>query len=246
MKLQFLGSGDAFASGGRFNACFHLTGQTTNLLIDCGATSLVAMRNYGVEPNDVQAIAVTHFHADHFGGIPFFILDAQLVSKRRVPLTIVGPQGLVDRYRIVMEAAFVGSSEIPLNFDLVLQEVRPGASVELGTAVVRVFQGLHDSIDRTFHIYRFELGDKTLAYTGDTAWTDEIIRAGRGADLLIAEAYYYEKSVRNHLSLKVLEARLGEIGARRVILTHMSTDMLSRISELPYEFAIDGKIIELD
>ena len=82
MRLQFIGSGDAFGSGGRFNTCFHLTGARTNALIDCGASSLIALKRADIERNAINTILITHFHADHFGGIPFFVLDAQLVAKR--------------------------------------------------------------------------------------------------------------------------------------------------------------------
>ncbi len=98
MRLQFIGSGDAFGSGGRFNTCFHLTGARTNALIDCGASSLIALKKAGVDRNAIGAILVTHFHADHFGGIPFFVLDAQLVAKRTNPLLIAGPPGLPGWY----------------------------------------------------------------------------------------------------------------------------------------------------
>ncbi len=81
MRLQFIGSGDAFGSGGRLNTCFHVTGQQVNFLIDCGASSLIGLKKEDIRLNEIQAIFVTHFHADHFGGIPFFMLDAQFSPK---------------------------------------------------------------------------------------------------------------------------------------------------------------------
>jgi len=111
MHLQFIGSGDAFGSGGRFNTCFHVIGDQANFLIDCGASSLIALKANNIVLNDIQTIFITHFHADHFGGIPFFILDAQFHSKRIEPLTITGPQGLEEWYEGVMETAFPGSSK---------------------------------------------------------------------------------------------------------------------------------------
>ncbi len=94
MRLQFLGSGDAFGSGGRFNTCFHLErARRGNVLIDCGASSMVAIRKMGIDPNAISAILVSHLHGDHFGGLPFFLLDAQLVSRRTAPLTLAGPPG---------------------------------------------------------------------------------------------------------------------------------------------------------
>lgn len=96
MQLQFVGCGDAFGSGGRFNTCFHVTGERANCLIDCGVSSLIAMKKLGIRRNDIQAIFITHFHADHFGGLPFFLLDAQFLSKRTEPLLVAGPRGLED------------------------------------------------------------------------------------------------------------------------------------------------------
>ena len=55
MRLQFLGSGDAFGSGGRFNTCFHLERRRHgHVLIDCGASSMVAIRKWGVDPNGIS------------------------------------------------------------------------------------------------------------------------------------------------------------------------------------------------
>ena len=93
MRLQFLGSGDAFGSGGRFNTCFHLERrQHGNVLIDCGASSMVAIRKWDVDPRGISTILVSHLHGDHFGGLPFFVLDGQFRRRER-PLLVVGPPG---------------------------------------------------------------------------------------------------------------------------------------------------------
>ena len=94
MRLTFLGSGDAFGSGGRFNTCFHLQRASHgNVLVDCGASSMVAIRKWGVDPNAISTVLVTHLHGDHFAGLPFFLLDAQLISRRTAPLLLAGPRG---------------------------------------------------------------------------------------------------------------------------------------------------------
>jgi ribonuclease BN (tRNA processing enzyme) len=67
----------------------------------------------------------------------------------------------------------------------------------------------------------------------------------RDADLFIAEAYYYDKVVKNHLSLKTLEAHLPEINPKRLVLTHMSDDMLARLDTLSYTAASDGLVVEV-
>ena len=77
MRVHFAGSGDAFGSGGRWQTCIHVSGEGQVLLVDCGATSLVALKAQGLNPDAVDAVAVTHLHGDHLGGLPFLILDGQ-------------------------------------------------------------------------------------------------------------------------------------------------------------------------
>jgi ribonuclease BN (tRNA processing enzyme) len=79
MRLTIIGSGDAFGSGGRFNTCFFLETAKGKLLVDCGASSLVALKAQGLDPNEVDGIVLSHLHGDHFGALPFLLMDAQSV-----------------------------------------------------------------------------------------------------------------------------------------------------------------------
>ena len=55
VELRFIGSGDAFGSGGRFQTCLHLSGAGEPVLIDCGASSLIALKRAGVDPGGIGA-----------------------------------------------------------------------------------------------------------------------------------------------------------------------------------------------
>ncbi|HIJ57527.1 MAG TPA: MBL fold metallo-hydrolase [Deltaproteobacteria bacterium] len=245
MKIQFIGSGDAFGSGGRFNTCFYVHADHSNFLIDCGASSMVALKANRIELNDIRLILVTHFHADHFGGIPFFILDAQLISKRTQPLTIAGPKGLKEWIERAMETGFPGSSKTKQKFDLSIVELTDRRLAILNGLRITPFGVNHGMPDDSCFAYRIEVDDRIIAYTGDTEWTGNLIEVGRDADLFIAEAYFYDKNVRNHLTYATIVDHLEEINPKRLVLTHMSNDMLSKVSDIPYETAEDGKIIEI-
>ena len=132
MHLQFVGCGDAFGSGGQFNTCFHLVGRDINALIDCGATSLVSMNRLAIKRNEVDFIFLSHFHGDHVGGVPFFVLEANYIVKRDRPLTIVGPPSLKSRYPQIMETGFPGTKAMELRFPLMLREVEIGRRGEFG------------------------------------------------------------------------------------------------------------------
>lgn len=244
MQLQFVGCGDAFGSGGRFNTCFHVTGTRVNFLIDCGATSLVALKRLGIAPNDIQTILISHFHADHFGGLPPFMLDAQFFSKRTEPLTIIGPHELEQSFVLAMETAFPGSSQTKPKFPLRLLELTNNRPVKVNSLHVTPYLVNHGQLGGPFFAYRIEVEGRILAYTGDTEWTDILIEVGHEADLFIAEAYFRDKQVPLHLDLATLEAHLQEIRPKRLILTHMSSDMLLKCADVPHESADDGLIVD--
>lgn len=244
LRLQFLGSGDTFGSGGRFQTCILVEAGGGRYLVDCGASSLIAMRHFGVEPNTVDAVLLTHLHGDHFGGLPFLVLDAQLVSKRDRPLLVAGPPGTAERVRQAMEVLFPGSWAAPRKFALELRELEPGRAQPVGALEVTPYVVEHPSGAPALAL-RIACGGKTVTYTGDTAWTDTLISASQGADLLIAEAYSYEKRVPFHLDLQTLLAHLDELRPNRLIVMHMSADMLARLATLPCEYAEDGEIVEV-
>jgi ribonuclease BN (tRNA processing enzyme) len=244
MQLRFVGCGDALGSGGRFNTCFHVTGSSVNFLIDCGASSLPALKRLAIARDDIDLILITHFHGDHFAGLPFLLLDAQFTRRTR-PLVIAGPEGIATRLAQLMEALFQNSSKTQQRFDLSVVALKPLEMRSFGAVDVTPYPVVHGESGGPFLAYRVETEGRVIAYSADTEWTETLIPAARDADLFIAEAYYYDKAVKNHLSLKTLEAHLAEIKPKRLILTHMSDDMLGRLGALAYEAASDGMVVDI-
>jgi ribonuclease BN (tRNA processing enzyme) len=245
VTVTFAGCGDAFGSGARFQACIHLrpAGLDAPVLLDCGATSLTALRRCGLDPGEIGAVFVSHLHGDHFGGLPFLILDGQF-SRRAAPLAVAGPAGTGQRLTEAMECLFPGSSQARRRFEVSVVELSPGRPAQVAGVSIDAWQARHPSGAPAL-VLRLTIGGKVIAYTGDTAWTPAVGEAALGADLLIAEAYYWGKAVPHHLRYADLLEHAGDITARRVVLTHMSADMLGRQHQAIHETARDGLIIEM-
>jgi ribonuclease BN (tRNA processing enzyme) len=225
--LTIVGCGDAFGSGGRTNTCFFLETAKAKLLIDCGASALPALKGRGIPLNDIDGVVLSHLHGDHFGGLPFLLLDARFLGKRDKPLLIAGSPGTRERLTAAMEVFFPKSSGSKWNFDWRVEEIAVGVETDvLGHRLITA-EVIHRSGAPSTAL-RLSDGDKTFAYSGDTEWTDALLPVARNADLFICECYAYAGTLTGHMSWEVLKSRLGDLGAKRTMITHMNPTMLAK------------------
>lgn len=230
MKLTIVGSGDAFGSGGRSNTCFWLETAQGTLAVDFGASALPALKGLALDPNRIDAVVLSHLHGDHFGGLPFLLLDAQFLSRRDRPLLIAGPPGTRARLDALLEVFFPKSSGSKWKFAWSVREIAPGiADTVLGHAIATA-EVIHQSGAASTAL-RISDGDTVFAYSGDTEWTDALLPIARGADLFICECYAYAGKLTGHLTWEILKDRLTDLGAKRTMLTHMNPTMLARLDE---------------
>ncbi len=244
VTVRFVGSGDSFGSGGRFQTCILVDGPASRFAIDFGTSSLIALAQQGIEHNSIDAIVLTHLHGDHCGGVPFLLIDAMLAARRTRALTIAGPRDLRARLDTIREALFPGSHAMAPRFPLHWIEMEPGRPHAVLDLVVTPEPARHTPETNPTAL-RVQVGDRVVSYTGDTEWTEDVARAARGADLLIAECYFCDKPVKWHLNYPDVVAHAGRVGARRLVLTHMSREMLARAATVPEECAHDGLVITL-
>lgn len=245
MKVAILGSGDAFGSGGRFNTCLHVEAGVEQMLLDCGSSSMVALNRAGIDRNQLSTLLFTHFHGDHFGGLPAFLLEAQFVSRRTQPLTIAGPRGVEQRALQAIETDFPGASGNAWRFPISYVEVTPEAPALVAGIAVEAFPMVHDQRAGPCQGYRLKHDGKVFAFSGDSAWTDALIPLSTGADILLVECYTWDRVLANHLDYGTLRARRADLGAKRIVLTHMGPQMLAREDELPEARAYDGMVLAL-
>ncbi|MDQ2951046.1 MAG: MBL fold metallo-hydrolase [Chloroflexota bacterium] len=236
--MRFLGSGNAFADGGRSHACIHVSAPGVSLLLDCGGSSLPMIKRY-LDPAQIAAIAVTHLHGDHFGGIPF-LLDDQKWTGRRSSMTLGGPPSLESRVRMVAQG--FGIDLATLGFDAPFV-VLGSEERDLGGARVAALPVRH-SPPAEPHGLRVRVGGRLIAYSGDATWSDELTLVAQGADLFICEATNFatadERDNPVHISYQTIIANRAKLDCERIVLTHLGAKTLAHLDALELEYATDG------
>lgn len=239
VKVTFVGSGDAFGAGGRFQTCILVQAPGSTFAIDFGCSSLIALNKLGIDHNAIDTIVLTHLHGDHAGGIPFMLMDAMLGAKRTKPLTIAGPRETKNRLAGFCEVLFPGMNVMTPKFELDYVEMPVMKESIVGDLKITPYPAYHTGETNPTCV-RVEVAGKVVAYTGDSDWTKHMPKVAKDADLFIAECYYYQKPIRFHLNYPTIQEHWGELEAKRIILTHFSREMMLFKDQIPEETASDG------
>jgi len=245
-RITFVGSGDAFAGGGRFQACLHLEADGTEpLLLDCGATSLLALKRLGIDPGSIGHVVLTHLHGDHFAGLLWLILDGQFANRTR-PLEILGPTHTRERFAEAFEVLYPGALDVERQFETRVVEYADRSKQDFGPARVTAYPVRHTPGTMP-HAIRVEYAGKVIAYSGDTEWTDTLPELARGADLFVCECNFFDIKAPGHLNYQTLMQHRAELECERIVITHMSEDMVARAGagEIEFEAAADGAVISV-
>lgn len=247
MRVTAIGSGDAFGSGGRTHTCWRLDAAGRAICVDFGAASIVSWARTGRPTTDIDAVVITHLHGDHFGGLPFLLLDSQFVAHRRKPLLIAGPPGLKARLETLCEAMFPGSWTTAWTFAVDIREMEPGEPQRILDFDVLSLEVQHPSGSPSTAV-RVACAGRTFAYSGDTAWVDVLVEVAEGADLFVCECYSGDAPVPHHVDWPTLRANLPRLNARSVMVTHLGYTAIGKTEEIRaagVAVAEDGLVIDL-
>jgi ribonuclease BN (tRNA processing enzyme) len=240
MKLHILGCGDAFGSGGRNQSAYLIESDGRLFLLDCGPTTLLAMKRAGFDPQKLDAIFLTHLHGDHFGGVPFFFIEYLHRCPRTRPLHIAGPAGTPARISDLFSVMYGDKELPPVEFHL----LAPETATEIADVKIFPFRVPHQINDVSL-AFKISHAGKSILFSGDSTWTERFVDEARGVDLFLCECTFYADGLGNHVRYVTLQPYLSRIDCKQILLTHLGEEMLARRHQLATPCADDGMMIEL-
>jgi ribonuclease BN (tRNA processing enzyme) len=226
MQLTVVGCGDAFGSGGRLQSAYLVEVPGRTILLECGASTQIGLNKLGIDANAIDTIVISHLHGDHFAGLVWMVLGAQIATKRTQPLRVLGPPSIAARYTVAAEALFPGMTKVKRAFDIEFVEISKQSPYGDPSLQVDASEVVHPSGAPSYAL-RLKSGGVVLAFSGDTEWVDALVTCSADADLFIVECCSVDRSVKFHMNWRTIEKHLPEISARKIMLTHMNADMLA-------------------
>ena len=238
VNLEIIGCGDAFGSGGNHYTCFYVSSGGLQLLIDCGATSGPALKKSDIEIATLDYVLISHLHGDHFGGIPFLLLDS-LQTPRLKPLHIIGPPGIKERNQQLFDLLYPGSARNLDSSQFIYTEYTSGQALTTDHFTLVAFSVVHTE-QAMPHGLRLQLHDKVISYSGDTSWCDNLISLAKDADLFICECTFFNLDAKGHLNYHTIMQHRGELQCKALLLTHFDQEMLDAADQVQLPCAHDG------
>ena len=137
LDVCLLGTGGMMPLPGRWLTALSLRYNGSQLLIDCGEGTQVAMKKAGISSKPVDIICFTHYHADHISGLPGFLLSMGN-AERTEPLTIIGPKG-VER---IVNSLRVIAPELPFEIKYI-ELTQPEQEIRINGYVIDAYKLNH-------------------------------------------------------------------------------------------------------
>jgi len=243
VNVTVLGAGDAFASRGWFQAGYVINANGARILMEAGPALLASMKRSGIPSDEIDLVLISHLHGDHFAGLPFLILEYMYETPLRKDLVIAGPEHLEQRTWALFRDMYPEFDTSAIASKLKFVVLEPGKKTRLGRFDVTTIRTPH-TIKDTSLAFRIEVDGKSLVFSGDTGWTEELVTLSAGADLLLIECTFFQTKTNFHISYPMIVANRGRFKARRMVLTHIGREVIDRISEIEGEIASDGMTIE--
>jgi len=225
MKIKFLGTGEAFDENNPNNSCLVET-KKTKLLLDCGGTVPFELWKYNNDQFFLDEIFISHGHADHYFGLPSLFIR-MWEEKRTKPLTIICQKGLEKDIKKLIELGYKGISLL-FKFELNFIEVNPGQKIKLDDLYLSFAETKHSK--KTLAV-KISDGKRSACYGGDGMFTKQAEKLYKDSDLVIHEAYLYDKTAWGHACMVDLIKMAERNKIKCLAMTHINRFLRKKLNK---------------
>ncbi len=222
MKAVFLGVGEACDERLPNTSVWIRTetdGSPRSVLLDCGFTVPPLYWSQTEDPEDLDALWISHFHGDHFFGVPALLLRFW-ETKRSKPLAVVGQPGVGELVEQCMRLAYPGIID-KLTYPLEFFTAEAGRALKVGGLTWRFAETLHGQTDLAV---RIDDGKHSVFYSGDGLFSHQSIELARGCDIAVHEAFKLDCPVTGHGSVLQCLDFAARAGVGVLALVHVQRD----------------------
>lgn len=213
MRIVLLGCGEAFDE--RVGNTSALVMADSTILMDCGYAVPFQVWRHDDSPNLIDAIYISHGHADHYFGLPA-LLTRMWEEGRKKPLAVISQKQALEQIWQLVDLGYLRIRK-RMQFPIEPIEAWPDGSVEHREFRMRFAPTMHSVANLAV---RIETAGQTFCYSGDGVPTDESRALYRGADLLLHEAYSFRESP-VHADIPSVIAMAEEAEVKHLVLTHV-------------------------
>ena len=245
-EVTFVGTGEAFDPVLPNTSLLYRGSKT--LLLDCGFSIPHAFWRISRDADLLDALYITHLHADHSFGLPALLLWMREEGRCR-PLEVAGGPGVDAWLKKLLELGYPGSYQATKCYPIVARELVEGGCLELEGLELRNAQSEHSV--RNLSV-RIDDGGKSVCYSGDGAPSSATRRLYQGADVLIHECYSAGEPTPGHATVRQVLEVAEAAGVRKLCLLHVRRsqkqavrDLVGRSGRAQVLFPAPGDVLEI-
>ena len=205
---------------------------------------MLALKSQNFTTDTIDGVIISHFHGDHFGGLPYLLLDANFNQQRTAPFHIMGPPGISDRVEALLEASYPKVAIGSLGFEVHFEEFEHLTKQDFGPFQLEAIPVVHVP-ESNPHGIRLYYQQSLLSFSGDTGWTENLYQIADGAHLFVCECNFFETEMPSHLNYRKIVKERDNLKCERIILNHLGAEMLDNLSLVDLQCGEDGMTLEL-
>lgn len=219
MKIVFLGVGEAADEGLPNNSHLVIT-RKTKLLLDCGFDIPKQLWKYNSDQNFLDAIYISHQHADHYFGLPLLLLRMWEEQRER-KINIICQTNFKQNFKTLMDLAYAGFLQ-KFKFKINFIEVDKNSEIKFNDLKLSFAETKHSSKNLAIKIND---GKKIISYSGDGMFNKKTEKLYKNSDLLIHETYLYNKETMGHGYIMGVIEMAKRNNIKCLALTHLQRDL---------------------